>query len=331
MKTKKLLLTAIAATGLAMASLGQTVPNYVPTNGLVGWWPFNGNAIDESINTNDGTVNGATLTTDRFGNPNSAYSFDGVSNIITSQLSVPLQSDWSINFWFKSSNINNNFQGQNILGIGSDTYGWGSAGFQISGQITPGQCPNFTYLNQMYLFDASTQCGGNFLNAGIYNNQWYQIVITKNNLNYQVKINNSTTTSNILQDINIDQLAFGNRAQLPFQYFYGLIDDIGIWNRALTQQEITALYNSSSVGVTEFKNNNLFSVYPNPAKNQLNIKADVLLLNSNYTIYDYTGKLVLSGKLTSENSIIELNNLSQGIYLLTVGDNKKQTFKIVKD
>ena len=43
---------------------GQTVPSYLPTTGLVGWWPFNGNAIDESINTNDGTVSGATLTTD---------------------------------------------------------------------------------------------------------------------------------------------------------------------------------------------------------------------------------------------------------------------------
>ena len=45
----------------------QTVPSYVPTNGLVGWWPFNGNANDESGNGNNGTVNGATLTLDRNG------------------------------------------------------------------------------------------------------------------------------------------------------------------------------------------------------------------------------------------------------------------------
>jgi hypothetical protein len=41
------------------------VPSYVPTNGLVGYWPFNGNANDASVNGNNGTVNGATLTTDR--------------------------------------------------------------------------------------------------------------------------------------------------------------------------------------------------------------------------------------------------------------------------
>jgi len=60
----------------------QNIPSYVPTNGLVGWWPFNGNANDESGNGNNGTVNGAILTTDRFGNDGKAYSFDGVSNYI---------------------------------------------------------------------------------------------------------------------------------------------------------------------------------------------------------------------------------------------------------
>ena len=61
---------------ISSVSFGQ-VPSYVPTNGLVGWWGFNGNANDESGNGNNGTVNGPTLTNDRFGNPNSAYDFDG--------------------------------------------------------------------------------------------------------------------------------------------------------------------------------------------------------------------------------------------------------------
>ena len=50
-------------------------------SGLVAYYPFNGNANDESVNGNNGTVNGATLTTDRFGNANKPYSFDGVKNI----------------------------------------------------------------------------------------------------------------------------------------------------------------------------------------------------------------------------------------------------------
>jgi opacity protein-like surface antigen len=65
MKTKTLLLTAMATFGMTVATMAQNVPNYVPTNGLVGWWPFNGNATDESGSGNNGTVNGATLQADR--------------------------------------------------------------------------------------------------------------------------------------------------------------------------------------------------------------------------------------------------------------------------
>ena len=72
MKKNLLLITILFACG---TSIFAQVPSYVPTNGLVGWWPFNGNANDESGNGNNGTVNGATLTSDRFGNVNMAYDF----------------------------------------------------------------------------------------------------------------------------------------------------------------------------------------------------------------------------------------------------------------
>jgi len=66
--------------------MNAQIPSYVPTNGLVGYCPFNGNANDISGNGYNGTVNGATLINDRFGNANSAYSFIGINNYIgTSQ------------------------------------------------------------------------------------------------------------------------------------------------------------------------------------------------------------------------------------------------------
>ena len=61
MKIKTLILTALATIGMTIATLAQNVPSYVPANGLVGWWPFAGNANDESGNGNNGLVNGATL------------------------------------------------------------------------------------------------------------------------------------------------------------------------------------------------------------------------------------------------------------------------------
>ncbi|MFN9496226.1 MAG: hypothetical protein ACK570_08680, partial [Bacteroidota bacterium] len=76
LNTKPLYLTAVALLGLSTLGIAQTVPAYVPTDGLVGWWPFNGNANDESGNENNGVVNGPILSPDRFGISNSSYLFD---------------------------------------------------------------------------------------------------------------------------------------------------------------------------------------------------------------------------------------------------------------
>jgi hypothetical protein len=66
MKKKNLLMTAIAIFGLATITFGQTVPSYVPTSGLVGWWPFTGNANDSSGNGNNGTVLAGTTISSSF-------------------------------------------------------------------------------------------------------------------------------------------------------------------------------------------------------------------------------------------------------------------------
>jgi hypothetical protein len=60
---KKIILSIFLLGTLLSAS--AQVPNYVPTNGLVGWWPFHGNANDQSGTANTGTVTGATLVIDR--------------------------------------------------------------------------------------------------------------------------------------------------------------------------------------------------------------------------------------------------------------------------
>jgi hypothetical protein len=71
-------------------------------------------------------------------------------------------------------------------------------------------------------------------------------------------------------------------------------------------------------------------LFPNPATNQINLKTETRDLGSFYTIFDDTGKSVLFGKIKLENTIIELDPLSSGIYMLNVGGNKNQTFKVVK-
>ncbi|MFY7668356.1 MAG: T9SS type A sorting domain-containing protein [Crocinitomicaceae bacterium] len=60
-------------------------------------------------------------------------------------------------------------------------------------------------------------------------------------------------------------------------------------------------------------------------------KEQVVAHGSVYTIYDYTGKSILTGKILSEQSVIDLGDLSKGIYLLSIGENLERTFKVIKE
>ena len=81
-----------------LANANAQLPNYVPTDGLVGWWPFNGNANDESGNGNNGVTYGPTLAIDRFGSVDHAYDFNGVADYIEvmDDASLDLVSELSI-------------------------------------------------------------------------------------------------------------------------------------------------------------------------------------------------------------------------------------------
>ena len=91
------------------------------------------------------------------------------------------------------------------------------------------------------------------------------------------------------------------------------------------------VYSMGSLDVLENSVGNTLEIYPNPAKNVINVKtADTKLLGMAYSIYDNAGKVVLSGKITSENTSIELGNLAAGIYMLSIAENMSQTFKVIK-
>jgi hypothetical protein len=95
--------------------------------------------------------------------------------------------------------------------------------------------------------------------------------------------------------------------------------------------EVAILTVNNNVGMNEISQENLFTVFPNPAQSQINVKADSKLIGAGYSIYDNTGRIVLTGKLNAQNTTIELNNLSGGIYLFSVGENMKQSFKVIKE
>jgi hypothetical protein len=90
--------------------------------------------------------------------------------------------------------------------------------------------------------------------------------------------------------------------------------------------------NPYSTGINDvaFKNESIV-IYPNPVNGQINVKAVAKLFGSDYTVYDNTGKSVLSGKINSEKTVIDFGDISGGIYFFNVGSNLKQTFKVIKE
>tara|TARA_B110000459_G_scaffold108652_1_gene120489 strand:- start:102 stop:2258 length:2157 start_codon:yes stop_codon:yes gene_type:complete len=105
------------------------VKNYLPNNGLVAWYPFNGN--DENVNTNNGVVNMENLTTDWFGDSNSVYSLNGVNCIETKDISaqkikiidVNIESKHPNVFWESKENkiVKNKFGKTNLKPLHVDT------------------------------------------------------------------------------------------------------------------------------------------------------------------------------------------------------------------
>jgi hypothetical protein len=324
MKKKNSLMTTIAILGLATISMAQ-LPSNIPSDGLVGYWPFNGNANDESVNGNNGTVNGAILSSDRFGNSNAAYSFDGIDDwiLIENQEQFNFNNRFTINAWINTNTVLGTKKIVTKLQDCDDSYILQLTNNQIDFQLAQG-CGNWISYNNIQenllnnwhaltaTFDIDSALVKLYFDGGLISEQARDSQVTSSTAN----------------------LVFGNffnNGMYPDQLFFGLIDDIGVWNRALTQEEITSLYSGSSLGINEDSQFNLFSVYPNPAQNEINVNIDTKLVGSVFTIYDNIGKVVKIGKLNSVNTSIELNDLSGGIYTFSVGENKKQTFKVIKE
>ncbi len=104
MYLKKIILPILLAVSSTIQA--QNIPSYVSTNGLVGWWPFTGNAIDSSGKGNNGNVVNAVLTADRFGKANAAYSFNGINSRIDVPDAVSLNgTKLTISVWVFNNNI----------------------------------------------------------------------------------------------------------------------------------------------------------------------------------------------------------------------------------
>jgi Putative Ig domain. len=222
----------------------------IPSNGLVAYFPFNGNANDASGNLNNGIVSGASLTTDRFGVANKAYSFNGQNNFISvpNSASLLLPGSFTISLFFKYSGAGTSGKNYWTILNKNQTGGGNYDPFHIfveainDASMKPGQIGiRFAdgIIGHERLFESKS-----LVNDG----SWHHIAFAYDSIAYTYKFyvdNNLDSTMNVGSGwhptTNDAPLTLGNWSAYD-SYFNGSLDDIRIYNRALSQSEISFLY-----------------------------------------------------------------------------------------
>ena len=228
------------------ASNSGVIPSNVPLDGLYAYYPFNGDA-DDAIGDNFGTVMGnASLTSDRFGTDNKAYSFDGSDDYISLHEpwfdGNPSVSAFTYSTWIYVDGYPNQQSSINT----KEGY-WRTVGIQLgtSGQIVFGgsqPSPNAYH-------DWSTS------SSAITVGQWNHIAVTFTNSNLRIYINGQLsvdetasisnwtfTWSDEGNSTNTNLIGAVAPASGVTKFFSGKIDDFAMWSRALTANEVAELY-----------------------------------------------------------------------------------------
>jgi hypothetical protein len=204
------------------------------TGALVAWYPFAGNANDASGHGYNGTVNGAQLVNDRFSHPNSAYAFDGVTGsiVVPNDPGLNFQNSISVNFWMK---VGATYAGREQYPI---SHGNWENRWKFS--ISPGSSKiRWTVKNTLggvKDLDSETAVLQDTLYnvTGIYNGSDLELYLNGQLdafTSFTGAINQTTSALTIGQDLPGDN-----------NYnFNGVLDDIRIYDYALSLQEIGTL------------------------------------------------------------------------------------------
>ena len=223
----------------------STAPSNINlTLGLVGHWPFNGNANDASSNGNNGTVNGASLTTGRNGASNSAYNFDGVNDYIQvpHSNSISLTGDITMSAWVKTNGSN----GQNYQSIISKRETYWTAEYVMSLSYHTGIVHNTKLIAGRNLGMGNGEQGWSTTPYTINTWEFWVVTISNNQMKiYKNGVLNHTQSFSLIPVNQVCPLLFGKNTladNTNSEQFKGDLDDIRIWNRALNAEEINYLY-----------------------------------------------------------------------------------------
>ena len=299
---------------------------------LIAYYPFNGNANDESGNSFNGQVSSATLTTDRFNNTNSAYSFDGIDDYIkiAYNQALDLSDSLTISCWILGANLGSTSEYSIIskLGNGIVGYDMNVSYKRLQFQTTSGGIPS-GYAN-------STIPIINF-----NNDQWYQVAVVFSIKTQKLQFyidgqlyQEFARTESISKSVGSD-LYIGHRELSGISnYFPGKIDDVRLYNRPLTAEQVKVLYSTELYPVTTWIHTpnqaSSINIYPNPISESVTISFDESS-ETTLKVFDSKGGLIYFSVI-SNGLVVDSKNWTPGIYYFQVikGDNLNNA-KIIKE
>jgi hypothetical protein len=294
---KKILLLSAALLGTATMNAQINL-----TSGLLAHYTFDGNANDASGNGHNGVINGTPLlTSDRFGNPDGGYYFDGTGN------------------WIDVTDLNQQFNSITVT-VWAQSVNSGTIGTIISKHANAADA-TLLLRQENGSHVAGTNINGNFmnLNGAPISGAYDFLVFHYDGTNVSLYINNVLSvsmpaTGAVAQ--NTSPWAFGRYAAGGSiqEYYTGTIDDVRIYDRALNTQEIDALYNEANptASLNEM-NEGAVEIYPNPAQNTIALSVDT---PTSITITDVLGN-TLETRFVAQAETIDISDYKAGIYFVS--------------
>lgn len=208
--------------------------------GLISQFNLDGNAIDVK-GVNNGTTNGAVAAQDRKGNKSGAMSFDGVDDNIIIPGANLYNENFTYSIWYKASELPSNGNAYYFIAFGS---GGADHNLLLANYYgtSYGICGG-SYNDPNNIHPHTLVVPGNEPSIGT----WNFIVLTRDNENLKLYVNSKLLKTTSVNGTKpkyarnlTDALTIGSRAG---QFFAkGVIDDVRIYNRALSENEITSLY-----------------------------------------------------------------------------------------
>lgn len=298
-------------------------------SGLVAHYPFDGNANDVSGNNINPITNKAIPAADRFGNPNKAYQFSGDSNTyieIAHDAKLNINESKTISFWHRVDTApNKQFPG--LIYKEGPKFNFPTFGLQLNHDN--GYALKDRFKVGFWFGNGSTNkllsVKKSYLDTS-YMGKWVHIVATYSygtgvqKMYLNGVLSDSAVVGVYSADTSSKNMQIGRSSyqgqSFSANHYKGFIDDIRIYNRAISDNEIDSIFNQPNPVLSVNSPNilNATKIYPNPVSNQITISN--IVEATDLQIFDVTGKMVISQSLNFDTNSVEISKFSKGVYVV---------------